>query len=340
MSWLHNKMFRVSIFCVVVGATFYFLFLVRDVVFSFLFGGILAYFLYRPVLWMERKGFRRTWAILVLYIVLLVSLALTLWFTIPKLIKELSSVAALLPQYTLELEELVDHINGMQWPGKLDEIIRQNTDNVENHIYAALQSLIAVMYGIASKAFIIVFAPIMAFYILKDWEGIKAAFASLLPPNTRREIGTLAEQIDSVIIEFSKGYLMISVIIGVLIGLAAALIGIKYALLIGILSGIGELIPYFGPILGGIPAIGLALSQSPYDAMYMTAAMIVIQQIESNIITPRLMGERVGMHPLLMVFALLAGGELMGIWGMIVAVPLAASLKIIGYYLYLKIVEP
>jgi len=339
MSWLHNKFFRFSIFCVVVGTTFYFLFLVRDVVFSFLFGGVLAYFLYRPVLWMERKGLTRTWAIIILYVVLFVSLSLILWFTIPKLIKELSGVAALLPQYSKELEDFVDQINGMHWPGKLDEIIKQNTSNFENHIYTTLQSLISVMYGMVSKAFIIVFAPIMAFYILKDWEGIKAAFASLLPPITRRELGSLAEQIDSVIIEFSKGYLMISAMIGVLIGIAAALIGVKYALLIGILSGVGELIPYFGPILGGIPAIGLALSQSPYDAMYMTAAIIVIQQIESNIITPRLMGERVGMHPLLMVFALLAGGELMGIWGMIIAVPVAASLKIIGYYLYLKLVE-
>jgi len=81
------------------------------------------------------------------------------------------------------------------------------------------------------------------------------------------------------------------------------------------------------------------LAQSPNDAMYMAAAIVVIQQIESNIITPRLMGDRVGMHPLMMVFALLAGGELMGIGGMLIAVPLASTLKIIGHYLYLKIVE-
>jgi len=339
MSYLHNKFLRFLIFCGVVGATFYFLFLVRDVVFSFLIGGVLAYFLYRPVLWMERKGIRRTWAILILYVVLSVSLALILWFTIPNLIKELSNVAALLPQYAIKLENFMDHINGLQWPGKLDEIIQQNTGNFESHIYDSLQSCIAGMYGLASKALIIIFAPIMAFYILKDWEGIKTGLASLLPPVIRRELGSLALQIDRVIIEFSKGYLMISAIIGLLIGLAAALIGVKYALLIGILSGIGELIPYFGPILGGIPAIGLALSQSPYDAIYMAIAIVVIQQIESNIITPRLMGDRVGMHPLMMVFVLLAGGELMGIWGMLIAVPLAASLKIIGHYLYLKVIE-
>ena len=339
MSCLHNKYFRIIIFCGVVGATFYFLFLVRDVVLSFLIGGILAYFLYRPVLWMERKGIIRAWAIIILYVVLIVSLGSILWFTIPNLIKELSNVAALLPEYSKELEEFLDQINGMQWPGKLDEIIRQNTYNFENYIYATLQSFISGASSLASKALIIVFAPIMAFYILKDWDGIKTALANLLPPVVRREFGGLARQIDCVIIEFSKGYLMISAMIGVLIGIAAALIGVKYALLIGIISAVGELIPYFGPILGGIPAIGLALAQSPSDAMYMAAAIVVIQQIESNIITPRLMGDRVGMHPLMMVFALLAGGELMGIGGMLIAVPLASTLKIIGHYLYLKIVE-
>ena len=87
MLWLHNKYFRLIMFIVVVGTTLYFLFLVRDVVFSFLFGGILAYFLYRPVLWIEKKGMKRIWAIIVVYIVVFLAAALLLWFTIPKLIR-------------------------------------------------------------------------------------------------------------------------------------------------------------------------------------------------------------------------------------------------------------
>ncbi len=339
MSCLHNRFLRFMIFCGVVGATFYFLFLVRDVVFSFLIGGVLAYFLYRPVLWMEGKGLNRAWAVLLLYVLLFLSLGLIIWFTIPNLIKELSSVATLLPQYAGQVENFMDHVNGMQWPGKLGEIIQQTTSHVENNIYATLQGVANGMYNLASKSLIIIFAPIMAFYILKDWEGIKTGLGNLFPPVLRHELGNLALQIDRVVIEFAKGYLMISALIGVLVGAAAALIGVKYALLIGIISAIGELIPYFGPILGGIPAVGLALSQSPKAAVYMTVAIIVIQQIESNLITPRLMGERVGMHPLLMVFVLLAGGELMGILGMLIAVPVAASLRIIGYYLYLKLIE-
>ncbi len=132
---------------------------------------------------------------------------------------------------------------------------------------------------------------------------------------------------------------MIAGLVGLLVGVAAAVIGVKFALLIGIISAITELIPYFGPFLGGIPAVGLAFSQSTATAIYMAVAIVIIQQVESNIISPKIIGDRLGMHPLIIVFALLAGGELLGIVGLLIAVPLTASLKIIGKYLYLKIVE-
>ncbi|PKM76040.1 MAG: hypothetical protein CVU90_14485 [Firmicutes bacterium HGW-Firmicutes-15] len=339
MPWLHNKAFRCLLFIVVVGATFYFLFLIREVVFSFLFGGLLAYFLYRPVLWMEKKGIKRMWAILIIYILAISLVSSALWFAIPKLVKELSSVASMMPQYAHKFEELVNQVNGIQWPGKLDQIVEQNVSKIENFIYGALQGFVSGMYSLLSKVLIIIFAPILAFYILKDWEDIRTSFLNILPPGTRREVSIMAEQIDEVIIQFTKGYLMISAMIGILIGIAAAIIGVKFALLIGIISALSELVPYFGPLLGGIPAVGLALSQSPQAALYMALAIIVFQQIEANIISPKIIGDKLGMHPLLIVFALLTGGELMGIWGMLIAVPLTASLIIIGHYIYLKIVE-
>ncbi len=333
-----SKIIRTIILLGVVGATFYFFYLVRDVVFSFLAGGIFAYFLYRPVIWLETKGLKRFWAILSIYLFVIVAIALIMWFTIPTLMGELSHLASLLPQYEIRLQEFTDRLNGMQVPGRTGEIIAQYTDKLENAIYTTLDNIVSSLYNLLNKAILVVFAPIMAFYIVKDWELIKHNMGSFWPPVTRREMGALIEKIDTVIMEFFKGYLIIACIVGLLIGVSAALIGIPYPLLIGVIGGIGEMIPYFGPFLGGIPAVGLALSHSLTEGLYMVTALIVIQQLEGNIITPRLIGERVGIHPLLMVFALLAGGKLMGIWGMVIAVPLAATLKIIGSYLYLKFV--
>ncbi len=337
MAW-NSKLVRTMILLGVVGTTFYFLFLVRDVVLSFLAGGVLAYFLYRPVLWLEGKGFKRVWAILSIYLVVIIAAGIILWLTIPNLIGELSNLASLLPQYENQLQNFIDRLNGMQVQGRIGEIIAQYTGKLENSIYAALNSIVSSLYNLLNKAILVIFAPIMAFYIIKDWELIKHNMAGFWPPGTRREMGALMARIDRVIIELCKGYLIIAAMVGLLIGAAAALIGVPYPLLIGVIGGLGELIPYFGPFLGGIPAVGLALSHSLNEALYMLAALVVIQQLEGNIITPRLIGERVGIHPLLMVFALLAGGKLMGIWGMLIAVPLAATLKIIGSYLYLKLV--
>jgi predicted PurR-regulated permease PerM len=139
----------------------------------------------------------------------------------------------------------------------------------------------------------------------------------------------LGNQVDNVLIEFLKGHLMIAALVGLASGLASLLLGVKFPLLIGIIVGICDLIPYFGPILGAIPAVALALSQSLRLGVYMTIAIVVIQQIESNLVTPRIMSDRLGLHPLLIVFALLCGGNLFGIWGMLFAVPLVAVMKVV-----------
>ena len=132
---------------------------------------------------------------------------------------------------------------------------------------------------------------------------------------------------------------MVATFVGAMVGLAALLLGVKFPLMLGILSGVTNLIPYFGAFLGGVPAVAVALTESWQLGLYMTLAIFVIQQVEGNLITPKVIGGKLGIHPLLIVFSLLAGGKLWGIWGMLVAVPLAAVLKVLVSWLYLKLVE-
>ena len=99
------------------------------------------------------------------------------------------------------------------------------------------------------------------------------------------------------------------------------------------------MIPYFGAFLGGVPAVAVALTESWQLALYMALAIFVIQQVEGGLITPRVIGDKLGIHPLVIVFALLSGGKLLGIWGMLLAVPLAAVLRVLISWLYLKLVE-
>lgn len=339
MQLIQNRKFRYLLLFMVVVTTIYFLYLVREVVYSFLLAGLLAYFLYRPVNFIENKGIKRIWAILILYVLFLGMLTVVLWFAIPTLVKELSDIGKLFPVYADQAQDVARQIDGMNLPDKFEQIIKENASKIENKLYNSLRGFITGLYNFFSRALILIFAPILAFYLLKDWTKIGKNFLNLFSPAVQRDIMAIISDIDSVLIEFFKGHLLVSTLVGIMTGISAALIGVKFALLIGLISGVSNLIPYFGSILGGIPAVALALSESTRLAVYMGIAVLLIQQLEGNIITPKIIGVKLGMHPLLVVFALLAGGKLLGIWGMLFAVPLTAVMKIILRYLFLKMVE-
>ena len=336
---LKNKVFRYIVFGVVIIATFYFFYLVREVVYTFLAGGLLAYLIYRPVGYFERQGLSKIWGIVIIYLLVVALLALLMWFAIPRLIKELNEVSTMLPGYVAQLQDISNRIHNLHLPGKLDLLLKDNTIRIENYIYTLLKSMVNGIYIFFSKALIIVFAPILAFYFIKDGGKIKTAFLTLLPPAVRRDVSLLTGKIDDVWTEYLKGHLFISSLVGLVTGIAALIIGVDFALVIGIIAGLTNLVPYFGPILGGIPAIILALAQSWRDGLYMAIAIILIQLLEANLLTPKIIGERLRMHPLIIVFALLAGGELLGILGMLIAIPLTAALRIIFSYIYLKFVD-
>ncbi|MEA1961871.1 MAG: AI-2E family transporter [Bacillota bacterium] len=339
MGSLRAKVIRYILFFVVLAGTVYFLYVVRDVVLSFLIGGLVAYFLYRPVRFFENRGLKRVWAIAAVYLVFLGSIATILWFAIPDLAKQLGDVGEMFPAYADQAQRIAEQMDGVNLPGKLDAIVQENTAKIEDYLYKGLKGFVSGVYIFLSKILIVIFAPILAFYILKDWEEIRDAFLKILSPSIRSDLTLIATDIDRVLVEFFKGHMLVLFIVGILTGVAALIIGIKFALLIGIIAGITNLIPYFGPFLGGIPAVALAFSQSSKSAIYMTLSILVIQQLESNIITPKIIGDRLGMHPLLIVFALLAGGKILGIWGMLFAVPITAALKIILSFAYLKLIE-
>ncbi|MEN6460242.1 MAG: AI-2E family transporter [Syntrophomonas sp.] len=339
MPVISNKTGRYILLMVVVLATIYFLYMVREVVITFLIGAILAYILFRPVQYIEKKGISRIWAITTLYIVVLGTFIVFSWMALPHVVEELSDIAFTLPKYADQAQDVAAKVEKMDLPAQVHQLVRENTIKIEKYIYSSLKGFIAVFYKLISKIFIVIFAPILAFYMLKDWERIRDSFLKLLSPQTRRSFQVVGGEIDIALINFLKGHLLISLLVGIATGMAAFIIGVKFALLIGIISGISNLVPYFGPLLGGIPAVALALSESSRLAIYMTLAILVIQQLESNFITPRIIGDKLGLHPLVIVFALMTGGQLLGIWGMLLAVPVTAVFKVIVNFMFFKMVE-
>lgn len=333
-----SKIYRYFFFIVVVLATIYFLFLVREVLLTFFLGAVLAYLLFRPISFLERKGLKRVWAILLLYLLLLTVFSLFFSLAVPAMVVELNQMAGILPDYADQARNMAKSIDGMEL-GKLTPVLKENLNQIENKLFEGLKNFLGGFYSFLGKFLALAFSPILAFYIINDWEKIRDSFLGLFSPSFRREIKAVLDKIDEALIEFLKGHLIIATFVGIFTGTAAALLGVKFPLLIGLVAGVADLVPYFGAFLGGFFAILIALSESLQLALYMGLAVVIIQQVESNIITPRIMGGKLGMHPLLIVFALLAGGKLMGIWGMLLAVPLAAALKVVIQWAFLKMVE-
>jgi predicted PurR-regulated permease PerM len=172
-------------------------------------------------------------------------------------------------------------------------------------------------------------APILAFYMLRDIDHVKERFVRSLPARYRQDILALLRALDRVLAGFVRGQMLLALLVGSLAATATALLGFRYPILLGIWAGLTEFIPYVGPVLGAIPAVLAGLSVSPLLALETVLAFAIIQQLENAVLSPRIMGHSVGLHPLVVLFAVLASGYLVGGWGLILALPVTGLLRVL-----------
>ncbi len=330
----------IRFFSIIILAVFglYFIYLVREIMLTFLLGAFIAYISYRPVCLLESKGINRCWAIIVFYFIFIGFLILVLFYLVPIMVHEVGELGRMLPRYTQQAHSMADSLQGGAVPERMSTIIMDNFARIENYIYESFRNFLSTLHIFLGRVLAILFSPILAFYIINDWEKIRDRSLGILSPVARRDAVALFRSLDRVLLEFLKGNLIVATIVACTVGTAAAFLGLRLPVLIGMSAGIAELIPFFGAFLGAIPALIVAFSESLKLGFYMLIAIVIIQQLEGNILTPRIIGSRLGMHPLLMVFSLLAGGELWGIWGMLIAVPLVAICREVVKWLFPKMV--
>jgi predicted PurR-regulated permease PerM len=183
---------------------------------------------------------------------------------------------------------------------------------------------------------LVVITPVVAFYLLYDWDRMIAGIDDTLPRQHRDTIHRLMGELDQVLAGFVRGQLMVCAILGTFYAVGLSLIGLHFGLLIGVFAGLISFIPFVGSIVGGLLSIGVAVVQF-WDEPVMIAAVAVVfgvgQAVEGNILTPKLVGGKVGLHPVWLLFALSAFGSLFGFVGLLVAVPAAASIGVFGRFL-------
>lgn len=292
---------------------------------------------------LESKQVPRSLAIVLLYAVFAVLVTFVVYAFLPSLNREIEHLVERLPEQTRRLESLSAAIfrdMRRDWlPGGLQEVVNLAIRRAEGLIEGLATRIADAVVGFLSQLVNFILAPFLAYYVLKDMDHLSKAAVSWLPTGARRDVLELARRVNKVVGRFIRGQLIVSTIVGILVACGLSLLGVRYALFLGLIAGVFDIIPYFGPILGAVPALLLALLRSPLTAVWVLLLFVAIQQFEGNVLSPKVVGDQVGLHPLAVIFSILVGGELMGIVGMLIAVPAAATVRVTANFIGEKLLE-
>lgn len=331
--------------------------LVVNILKPLIIGLVIAYILYAPTngianfldgrkhLRIKSRKLQKMIGILVSYIVIIGVIILLLWgiyFMIGGQFSQHTSLSNVLQYITSYFEKnsfsqegIKEQIASLGIPflENLDEHISKGVVFIQDVITQFMDSFLASLLNLGSNIFSIFIALILSIYLLYDSEYfflLWRKFFFVIFRNTKT--GTRVKKAFSIINDtfsgYIKGQLIEALVVAVLSTLVLLVIGIDYALLIGIISGLFNLIPYIGPVIGTILAAIIALlSGDPWKTLWVVLGMIVVQQLDSNVFAPRVVGQSVGLHPLFIMIAIIIGGSWGGLLGMLIAVPIAASCK-------------
>ncbi|MHB1395117.1 MAG: AI-2E family transporter [Clostridia bacterium] len=326
------KLINIIIIAVLLFIVFRYGITISTMLKPFIIAAVISYLLNPIVKVFEKKGIRRIFGVLIVYLTFISIILLLSLVLVPKLIKEISILALNIPQYSSQMQELLkrfqDGYMNSGLPESFKEVLDENIFMLQSMILTVLQNIANGIIEAFSQLFNIVIVPVIAFYMLKDSEYFKNQFILLLPKAKRMKFIVLLRDIDNVFGKYIRGQIIVGSFVGVATTIALILIQVKYAFILGIFAGIANIIPYFGPFIGIVPTILFALLDSTSKALYAAGAFILIQQIESGFLTPRIIGKSVGIHPVYVIMSLIVGGKLLGVIGLIMAVPVLAAIKL------------
>lgn len=320
------------------AALLLFLWVFSPILLPFIAGMAIAYFLDPLADRLERIGFPRALAAATILLLFLSIVALLIVVVVPSIVQQMGAFVERLPDLLRGLQQffearitpLIERFfpEGLGLQGSFVSI----ATNASRWAVAVIQQLLSGTQAIFSILSLFVVMPIVAFYILMDWDRIVAQIDEWLPRDHRDTIRDLASQIDRALAGFVRGQLTVSIILGTFYAITLTAMGLNFGLLIGIFAGIINVIPFVGSTLGFLVAVGVAIVQFSPDFLWIAAIGFVFvlgQVVEGNFLQPKLVGSSVGLHPVWLMFGLVAFSYLFGIVGTLIAVPAAAAVGVL-----------
>ena len=327
----------------IITVTVALLVLLRDMLLPFVAGMAIAYFLDPAADWMQRRGLKRWLATLLIILVFFVAAILIVVLLVPLVSDQFAKFMDHLPNYIAFFNERI-------WPSlqvwaerfgidlvALDPktALAGHGEQVMKVVGGVLTGLLGGGQAIFNVLSLLVITPVVGFYLLRDWDQMVTRIDDYLPLDHAETIREQAREIDKVLAGFVRGQMLVCLFLAAFYGIGLTLCGLQFGLFIGVTAGMISFIPYVGTTLGFVVGIGVAVAQFWNEPVWIAAVagvFVLGQMIEGNVLHPVLIGDRVGLHPVWIMFALLAGGSLFGFVGILISVPLFAVIGVLARF--------
>ncbi len=318
---------------------FAFIFAIKAVLLPFVVGMMVAYFLDPAADWLESKGFSRTLSTAFITVIFFVVICILSFVLLPIIFNQLSELISALPSYFAELQHkyspilqsYIDRLgeNGSQ---KAEDFVETMATDFSGVAIGFLSGILKSSMALFNLLMLIFITPVVAFYLLHDWDVMIEKANKLLPKKHAEVIRQQFKIIDNTLSGFVRGQINVCLLLGSFYAIALSIAGLKFSIILGFAAGLLIIIPYVGTIISGISSVAIAYIQWGGDLKQVAiilAIFIVGQVVEGNFITPKLVGKKVGLHPVWIIFGMMAGGSLFGFVGILLSVPVTAVIGVL-----------
>lgn len=302
----------------------------------FSFALMLAYFFDPLYKFLLNKKAPKILAIIIVFGIIIALLILTIFFLIPSLINQLNILYKEIPNFIENYQNLIlsikPQLSKFMDPADVEILLKENLSELQKSVLGFSQTIIIYLSNIVSSiTFGIVIVPLILFYLMRDMFKFKENLYIFVSKKNKKEFKEVLEEIDYIISGFIRGRIIVCFIVGTLIGIGLYFLNLKFALIIGIVSGVFNFVPYLGPIVGVVLALIFALGSPWWTLLMIVVLFVLVNQLEAIYLNPNILGKGLGLHPLTVILSMLICGQLLGILGVLVAVPLVAILKVLFF---------
>jgi predicted PurR-regulated permease PerM len=318
------------------------LFLLRDFLGAFVLGSAIAFLIQPAVIRLHAAGVPRVLAIALVFVAIIVALAGLVLLIVPLGVSEVNQLQVQAPSLAAAAQDRLNSLQPVRIFG-IDVDLKGVTQTINSHLreYLLGQFGNAVTLGLTALTTVLqlLLMFIVAFLLALEAPALRRDLRRFVPNDYRSDFDQIWRQVRKMLYAYLRGQLIIAALIGIFCGIACALFRLPDPVALGLIAGVTALIPYLGPFIGAVPAVLVGLSQSPAQALLILIAYVVISNFFLNVIFPKVMGDAVRLPPILVIVALIAGFSWGGILGMFVAVPIAATLRILFDHIYPRLYE-